>query len=67
MAGTQSKMADYAFDQIEEATRALLNTVLKTDGVKLGGDMKREAEIMEAVSNFHMSWSTMSRPSPAAH
>ncbi|ACV36463.1 hypothetical protein [Accumulibacter sp.] len=53
LAGTQSKMADYAFDQIEEATRALLNTVLKTDGEKLGGYMKREAEIMEAVSNFH--------------
>jgi hypothetical protein len=53
LAGTQSKMADYAFDQIEEATRAFLNTVLKTDGEKLGGYMKREAEIMEAVSNFN--------------
>jgi poly(3-hydroxyalkanoate) synthetase len=53
MAGTQDKMADYAFDQMEEATRAFLNTVLNSEGEKLGGYMKREAEIMEAVSNFH--------------
>ncbi|MBK7676160.1 MAG: hypothetical protein IPJ27_16185 [Candidatus Accumulibacter sp.] len=53
MAGTQDKMADYAFDQMEEATRAFLNTVLNSEGEKLGGYMRREAEIMEAVSNFH--------------
>lgn len=53
MAGAQGKMADFAFDQMEEGTRAFLNTVLKSDGEKLGGYMKREAEIMEAVSNFH--------------
>jgi hypothetical protein len=53
MAGAQGKMADYAFDQMEEATRAFLNTVLKSEGEKLGGYMRREAEIMEAVANFH--------------
>jgi hypothetical protein len=53
MAGAQGKMADYAFDQMEEATRAFLNTVLNSEGEKLGGYMRREAEIMEAVSNFH--------------
>ena len=52
-AGMQDKMADYAFDQIEEGTRAYLNTILKSDGEKLGGYMRREAEIMEAVSNFN--------------
>jgi hypothetical protein len=52
MAGTQDKMADYAFDQMEEATRAFLNTVLNSEGEKLGGYMRREAELMEAVSNF---------------
>ena len=53
MAGAQGKMADYAFDQMEEATRAFLNTVLNSEGEKLGGYMRREAEIMEAVANFH--------------
>jgi len=53
MAGMQGKMADYAFDQIEEGTRAFLNTILKADGEKLGGYMRREAEIMESVSNFN--------------
>mgnify|MGYP001202722538 FL=1 len=53
MAGMQGKMADYAFDQVEEGTRAFLNTVLKADGEKLGGYMRREAEIMESVSNFN--------------
>jgi len=51
--GMQEKMADYAFDQIEEGTRAYLNTILKADGEKLGGYMRREAEIMEAVANFN--------------
>ena len=53
MAGTQDKMADYAFDQIEEATRAYLNTILNAEGETLSGYMKREADVMEAVSNFH--------------
>ncbi|MBP9806306.1 MAG: metal transporter, partial [Candidatus Accumulibacter sp.] len=53
MAGTQAKMADYAFDQMEESTRAFLNTILNSEGEKLGGYMRREAEIMESVSNFN--------------
>ena len=53
MAGTQDKMADYAFDQIEEATRAYLNTILNAEGETLSGYMKREADVMEAVANFH--------------
>lgn len=52
LSGMQGKLADYAFDQIEEGTRAFLNTVLKVDGEKISGYMKREAEVMEAVSNF---------------
>ncbi|MCM8594913.1 hypothetical protein [Accumulibacter sp.] len=53
LAGMQDKMADFAFDQVEEASRAFLNTVLNSEGEKLGGYMRREAEIMEAVSNFN--------------
>ncbi|WP_300452279.1 hypothetical protein [Accumulibacter sp.] len=53
LSGAQGKLADYAFDQIEEGTRAFLNSLLKTDGEKWSGYMKREAEIMEAVSNFN--------------
>lgn len=53
LVGMQAKMADYAFDQVEEATRAYLNTILNADGEKLGSYMRREAEIMEAVSNFN--------------
>ncbi|EXI82893.1 MAG: poly(R)-hydroxyalkanoic acid synthase, class III, PhaC subunit [Candidatus Accumulibacter sp. BA-94] len=53
LAGMQDKMADYAFDQMEEATRAFLNTVMNAEGEKLGGYMRREAEVMEAVSNFN--------------
>ncbi|HOL65734.1 MAG TPA: hypothetical protein PLB97_10440, partial [Accumulibacter sp.] len=46
LAGMQDKVADYAFDQIEEASRAFLNSLLKSDGEKLSGYMRREAEIM---------------------
>ncbi len=53
LAGMQDKMADYAFDQIEEASRAFLNSLLKSDGESLSGYMRREAEIMESVSNFN--------------
>jgi len=53
LAGMQDKMTDYAFDQMEESTRAFLNTVLNAEGEKLGGYMRREAEVMEAVSNFN--------------
>ncbi|MBL8399408.1 MAG: metal transporter [Candidatus Accumulibacter sp.] len=53
LSGMQDKMADYAFDQIEEATRAFLNSLLQSDGEKLSGYMRREADIMESVSNFN--------------
>ncbi|TXI73829.1 MAG: hypothetical protein E6Q43_05060 [Dokdonella sp.] len=52
LSGMQGKLADYAFDQIEEGTRAFLNTILRTEGETLSGYMRREAEVMEAVSNF---------------
>lgn len=50
---TQSKLRDFAFDQLEEATSALLNTILNTEGEKISGYMNREAHVMEAVANFH--------------
>ena len=53
LAGMQDKMADYAFDQVEEGTRAFMNSLLSSEGEKLSGYMRREAEIMEAVSNFN--------------
>jgi hypothetical protein len=53
LAGMQGKMADFAFDQVEEGTRAFMNSLLNSEGEKLSGYMKREAEIMEAVSNFN--------------
>jgi len=49
---TQEKIADFAFDQIEEATRALINTVTQAEGEKLKDYMSREADVMEAVANF---------------
>ncbi|HMW56549.1 MAG TPA: hypothetical protein PKA47_13200, partial [Accumulibacter sp.] len=53
LSGMQAKLVDYSFDQIEEGTRAFLNSILNSEGEKLGGYMRREAEIMEAVSNFN--------------
>lgn len=50
--GAQEKIADFAFDQLEEGTRALINTVANAEGEKLAGFMRREAEVMEAVANF---------------
>jgi hypothetical protein len=52
MVGAQEKLADFAFDQLEEGTRALINTVSHAEGEKLAGFMRREAEVMEAVANF---------------
>lgn len=51
--GAQDKLADYAFDQLEEATRALINTVTHAEGEKLAGYVRREADVMEAVANFN--------------
>jgi hypothetical protein len=53
MAGAQEKLTDYAFDQLEEGTRALINTISRAEGEKLSGYMRREAEVMEAVANFN--------------
>ena len=53
MVGAQDKMADFAFDQLEEGTRALINTITHAEGEKLAGFMRREAEVMEAVANFN--------------
>lgn len=53
LSGMQTKLVDYSFDQIEEGTRAFLNSILNSEGEKLSGYMRREAEIMEAVSNFN--------------
>lgn len=50
---TRSKIQDYLFDQAEEMTSALFNTVLKGEGENIGGYLKREAHVMEAVANFH--------------
>lgn len=52
LAGAQEKLADFAFDQLEVGTRALINTVAQAEGEKLAGFMRREAEVMEAVANF---------------
>jgi len=53
MTATNDKLRDAVFDQIGEGMQAFLNTVLKQDGEKISGYLKREAEIMEAVANFH--------------
>jgi len=53
MAATNEKLRDAAWDQIQEGMQAYLNTVLKQDGEKISGYLEREAEIMEAVANFH--------------
>ncbi len=53
MMGASEKMTDFAFDQAQEALQALVNTVYSTEGENVAGFMRREAEIMEAVANFH--------------
>lgn len=51
--GTREKLSSFAFDQAEEALRAFLNTALNREGETLSGFMRREADVMEAVANFH--------------
>lgn len=51
--GTREKLSSFAFDQAEEALRAFLNTALNREGETLSGFMQREADVMEAVANFH--------------
>lgn len=51
----QEKMTGFVFDQIEEGTQALMNSVYPLNGGEnLSGFMRREAEVMEAVANFTM-------------
>ena len=53
MVSAQEKMTGFVFDQFEEGLQALLNTVYDNGGERIGGFMRREAEIMEAVANFN--------------
>jgi len=49
---TTEKITDFAFDQLKEINDAFFNTILDTEGEKLGGYLRREAEVMEAVASF---------------
>jgi hypothetical protein len=51
--GAREKLSSFAFDQAEEALSAYLNTALNREGETLSGFMRREADVMEAVANFH--------------
>jgi hypothetical protein len=53
MSATNNKLRDAVMDQMGEGMQAFLNTVMKQDGEKISGYLKREAEIMEAVADFH--------------
>lgn len=53
LSGMREKLTDYAFDQLDEGMRALINTVGKAEGETLAGFMRREAEVMESVANFN--------------
>lgn len=53
MEGTREKMTDFAFDQLEEGMRALINSLGEAEGETLSGFVRREAEVMEAVANFN--------------
>ena len=54
LAGAQEKLTDFAFDQLEEGMRALINTIGNAEGETLAGFMRREAEVMESVANFNV-------------
>ncbi len=53
----QEKMLSYVFDQIEEGTQALMNTLYDGKGngssERFGSFLRREAEVMESVANFN--------------
>jgi len=53
MSATSEKLQGAVWDQVEEGMQAFLNTVMKQDGEKISGYLQREAEVMEAVANFH--------------
>lgn len=50
---TREKASGYLFDQLEEGVRAFFNTVLNREGETIAGYLRREADVMEAVANFH--------------
>jgi len=52
-AASQEKLTSYFYDQVEAANQAFFNSLSGSEGEKLAGFMQREAEIMEAVANFH--------------
>jgi len=52
MMGASEKMTDFAFDQMQEALQALINSVYNTEGENIAGYMRREAEVMESVADF---------------
>ena len=54
MISAQEKMLSFVFDQIEEGTQALVNSVYDYNGMARGSaaSCAREAEIMELVANF---------------
>jgi hypothetical protein len=52
MAGRQ-KLNGFLWDQLEEGFEALANTIMDRDGEKVSGFVRREAEVMESVANFH--------------
>ena len=55
MMSAQEKMLSYVFDQIEEGTQALVNSVYNghSEGERLGSFLRREADVMESVANFN--------------
>ena len=55
MMSAQEKMLSYVFDQIEEGSQALINSVYngKTEGERFGSFLRREADVMESVANFN--------------
>ncbi len=53
MIASREKLSEFVFDQTQEALSAFLNTVLKREGETLAGFVGREADVMEAVANFH--------------
>nr|VFK02002.1 MAG: hypothetical protein BECKH772B_GA0070898_102552 [Candidatus Kentron sp. H]VFK02468.1 MAG: hypothetical protein BECKH772A_GA0070896_102711 [Candidatus Kentron sp. H]VFK05464.1 MAG: hypothetical protein BECKH772C_GA0070978_102751 [Candidatus Kentron sp. H] len=54
MGATQEKLTSYIFDQIQEVNQAFFNTLTNSkEGENLSEFARREAEIMEAVANFH--------------
>jgi hypothetical protein len=49
----REKLTGFLFDQMEEGTQALLNTLSGNGGEKLSEFIGREADVMEAVANFN--------------